>query len=65
MGDQESRLREALEGVDPQRRKTLTKLAIAGFVAPVVAAFAMEGISIQPAHAGSSGIVSNTTKTHD
>jgi len=62
MSDQEEdRLREVLDGFDPEKRKVLTKLAMAGFVAPVVASFAMQGISIQPAHAGSSGIVSNTT----
>jgi hypothetical protein len=62
MSGQDSKLREALEGVDPAKRTTLTKLALAGFAAPVVASFAMQGISIQPAQAGSSGGVSNTTK---
>jgi hypothetical protein len=62
---QDSKLREALEDVDPAKRTTLTKLALAGFAAPVVASFAMQGISIQPAHAGSSGGVSNTTKISD
>jgi hypothetical protein len=65
MSGQDSKLREALEGVDPAKRTTLTKLAIAGFAAPVVASFAMQGISIQPAQAGSSGGVSNTTKISD
>jgi hypothetical protein len=65
MPGHDSKLREAFEGVDAAKRATLTKLAIAGFVAPVVASFAMQGISIQPAHAGSSGAVSNTTQTSD
>jgi hypothetical protein len=50
----------ALEGVDESRRETLTRLVKGGaFVAPVVASFAMQGISINPAHA-QPGSSSNT-----
>jgi hypothetical protein len=42
----------ALEGLDQNKRRTLRRL-IGGsaFVGPVVASFAMQGISIRPAHA--------------
>jgi hypothetical protein len=53
----------ALEGIDQNKRDTLSRLVKGGaFVAPVVASFAMQGISIRAAHAlpGSSA---NTTST--
>jgi hypothetical protein len=62
---QDPNLREALDGLDAGKRETLTRL-ISGsaFVAPVVAAFAMQGLSIKPADAqspGSSSRFSNST----
>jgi hypothetical protein len=62
---QDPNLREALDGLDAGKRETLTRL-ISGsaFVAPVVAAFAMQGLSIRAADAqtpGSSSRGSNIT----
>ncbi len=55
MSDQRTKADEALDGLDKSKRETLSRLATgAAFVAPVVASFAMEGIAIRPAHAGSS-----------
>ena len=56
---------KALEGLDREKRKTLTRL-IGGsaFVAPIVASFAMQGIAIRAAHA-QAGSSSNATKTSD
>ncbi|MBX9775212.1 MAG: tail fiber domain-containing protein [Xanthobacteraceae bacterium] len=52
MSEQEPKLQQALEGLDAHKRETLTRLIRgSAFVAPVVASFAMQGISIQPAHA--------------
>jgi hypothetical protein len=43
---------DALEGLDESKRETLNRLITGtGFVAPIVASFAMQGISIRPAHA--------------
>jgi len=52
MAEQDPKVREALDGLDTGKRETLTKL-IGGsaFVAPVVASFAMQGLSIRPAEA--------------
>jgi len=52
----------ALEGLDQNKRRTLRRL-IGGsaFVGPVVASFAMQGISIRPAHAS---VASSCNKTH-
>jgi hypothetical protein len=58
MSEENPKLTEALEGLDHGRRETLIRLVRgSAFVVPVVAAFAMQGISINPAHAtvGSSG----------
>jgi hypothetical protein len=42
----------ALEGLDQGKRETLTRLAKgSAFAAPLVVAFAMQGISIRPADA--------------
>jgi hypothetical protein len=61
MSDENPNLNEALEGLDTTRRETLLRLVRAGaFAAPVVAAFAMQGISIRPAHA-TPGSSSNAT----
>jgi hypothetical protein len=62
MTDKNSEISDAFEGLDQDKRETLTRLAGGGaFVAPVVAAFAMQGISISPAHAAP-GSSSNATK---
>jgi hypothetical protein len=55
MPAQNPSLETALEGLDQNKRQTLRRL-IGGsaFVGPVVASFAMQGISIRPAHATSS-----------
>jgi endosialidase-like protein len=48
----EARLDEALDGLDQDKRDTLRRLVRGTtFAAPVVASFAMQGISINPAHA--------------
>jgi len=54
MTEQWPNVREALDGLDASRRETLSRL-ISGsvFVAPVVATFAMQGLSIRPADAPS------------
>jgi hypothetical protein len=57
MAELEKNVDSALEGLDEQRRETLKRLIRGGaFVGPVVASFAMQGISIRPAHAASSSI---------
>jgi hypothetical protein len=49
---EDSKGQKSLEGLDSDKRKTLGRLIAGGaFVAPVVAAFAMQGISVRPAHA--------------
>ena len=60
---QDPKVDEALDGLDQGKREILIRL-IRGtaFVAPVVAAFAMQGISIRPAHA-SPGSSSNVTES--
>lgn len=62
MADQDPKIHQALDGLDQGKRETLTRL-ISGsaFVAPVVASFAMQGLAIQPAEAGSSAGGSNAT----
>lgn len=56
---------DALEGLDDDKRKTLSRLITGtAFVAPVVASFAMQGISIRPAHAAV-GSSSNATIPSD
>jgi hypothetical protein len=61
MAEQDPKVREALDGLDQGKREMLTKL-ISGsaFVAPVVASFAMQGLSIRPAEA-QAGSSSNQT----
>ncbi len=61
MAKDDSKTNEALEGLDPSKRATLSRLATgAAFAAPVVASFTMQGLAIRPAHAGSSAPISNT-----
>ena len=62
--EQTSNVREAFEGLDQSRRETLTKLIRgSAFVAPVVVAFAMEGLTVgsAEAQAGSSSRSGNIT----
>jgi hypothetical protein len=64
MAEQDPSIHEGLQGLDEKKRETLTKLVSGGaFVAPIVASFAMQGISIRPAEAQSSG--SNSTTISD
>jgi len=52
MIEQNPNVETALEGLDQNKRRTLRRLiGSSAFVGPVVASFAMQGISIQPAHA--------------
>jgi hypothetical protein len=60
--------KKALEGVDPDKRRTLTKLAAGAFVTPVVASFPMDGLTISRAQAQSpsgSGFVKEADKDED
>jgi hypothetical protein len=61
MAEKERNIESAVEGLDEQRRETLKRLIRGGaFVAPVVASFAMQGVSIRPAHAASSAVSNGT-----
>jgi hypothetical protein len=61
MAKDDSKTKEALDGLDPSKRATLSRLATgAAFAAPVVATFTMQSLSIRPAHAASSAPVGNT-----
>jgi hypothetical protein len=65
---QDPNVGEALEGLDAKKRQTLTKLIRgSAFVAPVVASFAMQGLSIKPADAQSPGssVRSSNSTTSD
>jgi hypothetical protein len=65
MTEQDPKHNEALEGLDQSKRETLTRLITgSAFVAPVVVSFAMQGISIRPAHA-QVGSSSNATNISD
>jgi hypothetical protein len=62
MAKDDSKTKEALDGLDPSKRATLSRLATgAAFAAPVVASFTMQGLAIRPAHAASSAGGSNIT----
>ncbi len=53
---QDPNVSEALDGLDARKRETLTRLIRgSAFAAPVVASFAMQGLSIKPADAQSPG----------
>ena len=55
---------QAVDGLDENKRKTLTRLVTgSAFVAPVVASFAMDGLSISKAVAQANGTGSNVTKS--
>jgi hypothetical protein len=58
MDESNRNLEIALDGVDEPKRTTLSRLVSGAFVAPVVASFAMAGLSIDTAAAQS-----NTTAT--
>jgi hypothetical protein len=61
MSTEDPRVEKSLEGLDQSKRDTLSRLVTgSAFVAPIVAAFAMQGISVRPAHA-QVGSSSNTT----
>ena len=52
MSEHEENVEQALDGLGRDKRRVLLRLAKgAAFVAPVVAAFAMQGLSIRAAHA--------------
>jgi hypothetical protein len=62
MAEQDPNVNEALDGLDPKKRETLTRLLSgSAFVAPIVASFAMQGVSIRPAEAQPSSSASNST----
>ena len=54
-------LEQALKGIDERKRRTLVRLGLgAAFVAPIVASFSMDGLTISKVHAASingSGVV--------
>jgi hypothetical protein len=55
MSETDRNIEEAVAGLDEGKRETLKRLARGGaFVGPIVAAFAMQGIAIKPAHASNS-----------
>jgi hypothetical protein len=59
---EDSKVQKSLEGLDSDKRKTLGRLIAGGaFVPPVVAAFAMQGISVRPAHATIASSSNQTT----
>jgi hypothetical protein len=66
MADQDPKIRQALDGLDQGKRETFTRL-ISGSasVAPVVASFAMQGLAIRPAEAGSSAGGGNISTSVD
>ena len=52
MSEHEKKFKEALDGLDQDKRSALLRLAKgSAFAAPVVAAFVMQGLSIRAAHA--------------
>ena len=68
---EESKKEDALDGIDERKRQTLMRLGLgAAFVAPIVASFSMDGLTISKVHAqtaNGSGFVqpSNSTKTKE
>ena len=53
----DAKIEEAMEGIDEARRRSIRRLAVGGaFLAPVVAAFAMQGLTISPAMASNSTV---------
>ena len=61
-----SKIDQATDGLDENKRNTLTRLVTGtAFVAPVVASFAMDGLTISKALAQSNGTGSGLTKISD
>jgi hypothetical protein len=58
---EQDKLDDALKGIDANKRRTLMRLGMgAAFVTPIVASFAMDGLTISKVHAqdrGGSGLV--------
>ena len=58
---------EALDGIDESKRRTLARLGLgAAFVAPIVASFSMDGLTISKVHAQSangSGLIIGPNQT--
>jgi hypothetical protein len=62
----EKHRKDPLEGVDQSKRRTLSRLALGAFVAPIVASFPMDGLTISKVHAqvaNGSGIVNPPNQT--
>jgi len=61
MAGPDENIESAMQGFDEQRRESLKRLIRgSAFVAPVVVSFAMQGVSIRPAHAASSAFPNST-----
>ena len=64
---EESEKKEALDGIDEPKRRTLMRLGLgAAFVAPIVASFSMDGLTISKVHAqtaNGSGFVEQSNGT--
>jgi hypothetical protein len=56
MTDKQDGLDAALQGVDPEKRKTLRRMAGMAFAAPVVASFAIDGLTVDSALAADSNL---------
>jgi len=65
----DSKQEEALKGIDESKRRTLLRLGLgAAFVAPIVASFSMDGLTISKVHAqaaNGSGFVRNPNSTRN
>jgi hypothetical protein len=54
MTEKKKKIDDALTGIDEGKRRTLMRLGVgAALVAPVVASFSMEGLTISKVHAAS------------
>jgi hypothetical protein len=66
MSELDPNVEQALEGLDQNKRQTLTRLIRGGaFVGPIVGAFAMQGITARASVTVTTSAVSNATKTSD
>ena len=66
MSDERPKIDQATTGLDEKKRATLSRLVTGtAFVAPVVASFAMDGLTISKAVALANGTGSGITKTSD
>jgi hypothetical protein len=63
-----SELEDALKGIDERKRRTLVRLGLGtAFVAPIVASFSMDGLTISKVHAQSangSGVTGGANSTN-